>query len=70
MVDLDAVLAALRAGELGGAALDVLPHEPPQAVPVAPNLVLTPHAAYYSEAAQERAYRLAVARVRELLAGT
>ncbi len=35
--------------------------------PLAPNLVLTPHAAYYSEAAAERAYRLTVARVREIL---
>jgi D-3-phosphoglycerate dehydrogenase / 2-oxoglutarate reductase len=69
VVDLDAVLAALRSGKLAGAALDVLPHEPPPSVLVAPNLVLTPHAAYYSEAAEERAYRLAVARVRELLAG-
>jgi phosphoglycerate dehydrogenase-like enzyme len=35
--------------------------------PLAPNLVLTPHAAYYSEAAEERAVLLAVARVREIL---
>src|SRR5581483_11824064 len=69
VVDLEAVVAALRTGDLGGAALDVLPHEPPPAVPEAPNLVLTPHAAYYSEAAEARAYWLAVARVRELLAG-
>jgi D-3-phosphoglycerate dehydrogenase len=69
VVDLDRVLDALRSGRLGGAALDVLPDEPPPAPPVAPNLVLTPHAAYYSEAAEERAYRVAVARVRELLAG-
>lgn len=67
VVDVDALLEALRAGKLGGAALDVLPHEPPPLAPVAPNLVVTPHAAYYSEAASERAFRLAVARVRELL---
>jgi D-3-phosphoglycerate dehydrogenase / 2-oxoglutarate reductase len=67
VVDVDAVLAALRSGRLGGAALDVLPQEPPPAVPVAPNLILTPHAAYYSPAAEERAYRLCVARVREVL---
>ena len=35
---------------------------------LAPRLVLTPHAAWYSGAAEERSYRLAVARVRELLA--
>jgi D-3-phosphoglycerate dehydrogenase len=67
VVDIGAVLEALRAGRLGGAALDVLPHEPPPAAPLAPNLVLTPHAAYYSEAAEERSVKLAVARVREIL---
>jgi D-3-phosphoglycerate dehydrogenase / 2-oxoglutarate reductase len=67
VVDVGAVLVALRAGRLGGAALDVLPQEPPPVAPLAPNLVLTPHAAYYSEAAEERSVRLAVARVREIL---
>jgi phosphoglycerate dehydrogenase-like enzyme len=67
VVDVMAVLEALRAGRLGGAALDVLPQEPPIVAPLAPNLVLTPHAAYYSEAAEERAVILAVARVREIL---
>jgi D-3-phosphoglycerate dehydrogenase len=67
VVDVGAVLHALRAGHLGGAALDVLPQEPPPAAPLAPRLILTPHAAWYSEAAEERSYRLAVARVRELL---
>jgi D-3-phosphoglycerate dehydrogenase len=67
VVDVGAVLEALRAGRLGGAALDVLPQEPPPTAPIAPNLVLTPHAAYYSEAAEERAVHFAVARVREIL---
>jgi D-3-phosphoglycerate dehydrogenase len=67
VVDVGAVLEALRARRLGGAALDVLPQEPPPAAPLAPNLVLTPHAAYYSEAAEERSVKLAVARVREIL---
>jgi D-3-phosphoglycerate dehydrogenase / 2-oxoglutarate reductase len=67
VVDVGAVLGALRAGKLGGAALDVLPQEPPPAAPIAPNLVLTPHAAYYSEAASRRAFELAVARLRETL---
>jgi D-3-phosphoglycerate dehydrogenase len=67
VVDVGAVLEALRGGMLGGAALDVLPQEPPPMAPIAPNLVLTPHAAYYSEAATERAFRLAVARLREIL---
>jgi D-3-phosphoglycerate dehydrogenase len=67
VVDEGAVISALRAGRLGGAALDVLVREPPPLAPLAPNLIVTPHAAYYSEASAERAYRLAVARVREIL---
>jgi phosphoglycerate dehydrogenase-like enzyme len=67
VVDLDAVLAALRSGHLGGAALDVLPVEPPPARPEAPNLIVTPHAAYYSPESEERALRLCVERVREAL---
>jgi D-3-phosphoglycerate dehydrogenase / 2-oxoglutarate reductase len=67
VVDVGAVLEALHAGRLGGAALDVLAQEPPPAAPVARNLIGTPHAAYYSEASEERSYRLCVARVREIL---
>jgi D-3-phosphoglycerate dehydrogenase len=67
VVDVDALLEALRRGHLAGAALDVLPQEPPPVPPAAPNLIVTPHAAYYSEASEERALRLCVARVREAL---
>jgi D-3-phosphoglycerate dehydrogenase len=67
VLDLDAVLDALRAGRLAGAALDVLPIEPPPVRPVAPNLIVTPHAAYYSPESAERALRLCVERVREAL---
>ena len=67
VVELDAVLGALRSGHLGGAALDVLPVEPPPVVPVAPNLIVTPHAAYYSPESERRALELCVARVREAL---
>ena len=67
VVDVGAVLEALRRGHLGGAALDVLPQEPPPMAPIAPNLIVTPHAAYYSEASERRSYKLCVARVREVL---
>jgi D-3-phosphoglycerate dehydrogenase / 2-oxoglutarate reductase len=67
VVDLDALLDALRRGRLGGAALDVLPTEPPPMRPAAPNLIVTPHAAYYSPESEERAYRMCIARVREVL---
>jgi D-3-phosphoglycerate dehydrogenase len=69
VVDLDPVLEALRSGRLGGAALDVLPIEPPPVRPAAPNLIVTPHAAYYSPESKQRAFRLCVARVREALDG-
>ncbi|MBT6311752.1 MAG: hydroxyacid dehydrogenase [Alphaproteobacteria bacterium] len=48
LVDEVALAAALRAGQLGGAALDVLDGEPPDpASPIygAPNMLLTPHMA-------------------------
>jgi D-3-phosphoglycerate dehydrogenase len=67
VVDVGAVLEALRGGKLGGAALDVLPQEPPPTAPIAPNLIVTPHAAYYSEASEERSYRLCIARVHDVL---
>jgi phosphoglycerate dehydrogenase-like enzyme len=45
------VIAALESGRLEGAALDVLPHEPPPGndpLLSHPGLLLTPHAAFYS----------------------
>ena len=51
VANLDHVLAALDSGQLDGAALDVLPKEPPEADhPVLrhPRVLLTPHAAFYS----------------------
>jgi D-3-phosphoglycerate dehydrogenase len=67
VVDVAAVLIALREGRLGGAGLDVLPQEPPVAPPAAPTLIVTPHAAYYSEASEARSYAFCIARVREVL---
>ena len=51
VVAVDDVLAAVDSGRLDGAALDVLPKEPPEADhPILrhPRVLLTPHAAFYS----------------------
>jgi phosphoglycerate dehydrogenase-like enzyme len=55
VVEVDAVLERLDDGTLDGAALDVLPVEPVEANhPLArhPRVLLTPHAAFYSTAAE------------------
>lgn len=59
LVDYPALLAALRAGHLGGAGIDVLEVEPPVAGhPLLevdlPNLIVTPHVAWASRASMER----------------
>lgn len=59
LVDGEALAAALRAGTIGGAALDVLSVEPPPLghpllAPDIPNLILTPHTAWASREARQR----------------
>jgi D-3-phosphoglycerate dehydrogenase len=67
IVDLDALVAALRAGHLGGGALDVLREEPPAEAPSAPGLIVTPHAAWFSSEAERRARTDAIAELRDAL---
>lgn len=55
LVDLEALLWALEEGPLAGAALDVLPQEPPpKGHPILrhPRVLLSPHAAFFSEEAE------------------
>jgi D-3-phosphoglycerate dehydrogenase len=62
VVNVDDLLAALDSGRLDGAALDVLPVEPPAPdarVLKHPRLLLTPHSAFYSEVAAKELRRKA-----------
>jgi D-3-phosphoglycerate dehydrogenase / 2-oxoglutarate reductase len=55
LVDLDALLGALESGRLAGAALDVLPQEPPpkdHPLLTHPRALITPHVAWYSAEAE------------------
>lgn len=72
LVDTDALLEALESGHLAGAALDVLPVEPPTAehpVPRADTLIVTPHSGYHSPEAEAEMYRRAAEAVRDALEG-
>lgn len=72
LIDVDALRTALAEGRLGGAGLDVLEVEPPS--PGDPllhrdDVVITPHAAFYSEESLRELQRKAVEQVIEALAG-
>ena len=73
IVDVAALIAAIRHGEIAGAGIDVLPAEPPhpndeiavayrnlKAAGIADRLILTPHAAWRSPESQADCRRLAV----------
>ena len=70
IVEESAVIDALRAGALGGAALDVFEHEPLAANPAwadVPNLILTPHVAGVTVEANERVSEMIAHRVANAL---
>ena len=71
LVDLDAVLLALQEGHLAAAGLDVFDVEPldPSRIEGVPNLIVTPHMAYYSEEALAESQRKAATQVIKVLTG-
>jgi D-3-phosphoglycerate dehydrogenase len=69
LVDLDAVLEALQSGRLAGAALDVLPQEPPpkgHPLLTHPRALITPHVAWYSAEAEVELRRKAAQNIVDL----
>ncbi|MGH2345248.1 MAG: NAD(P)-dependent oxidoreductase, partial [Chloroflexota bacterium] len=72
-----ALLTALREGRLGGAALDVLEQEPPGDTPLfaaylrgeLPQVLISPHVAWYSEGSAMERKRKAAAEAGRLLRG-
>jgi glycerate dehydrogenase len=74
LVDGAALAAALKAGRLGGAGLDVLAREPPPADdplldPTVPNLLVTPHVAWAAREARQRCMDEIAANIREFRGG-
>lgn len=74
LVDLQALTDALKGGDLGGAAIDVLPQEPPvDGSPVLdasiPNLIVTPHIAWAAYEARQRAINELALNVEDFLRG-
>jgi glycerate dehydrogenase len=74
LVDLDALVDALKGGDLGGAAIDVLPNEPPTEgsvlfEPGIPNLLVTPHIAWAAFEARQRAVDELALNVEDFLRG-
>lgn len=72
VVDQDALIHALDAGKLGGAALDVLEQEPPRAdraILSRPNVLITPHSAAFTQEAFDELRRTALTDVLLVLRG-
>jgi glycerate dehydrogenase len=74
LIDVEALAQALRAKRIGGAAIDVLPQEPPRDgsplfAPDLPNLILTPHTAWAARESRQRALDEMAANIEDFLQG-
>jgi D-3-phosphoglycerate dehydrogenase / 2-oxoglutarate reductase len=71
IVDEQALARALDAGQLAGAALDVMPNEPPAGSPLLgrENVIITPHTSFYSEESLLELQRKAAEEVVAVLSG-
>lgn len=74
LIDSQALAAALRAGEIGGAGIDVLSSEPPPdraplLAPDIPNLIVTPHVAWAAKEARQRAFDQVTENIADFLRG-
>ncbi len=74
LIDSAALVEALRTGKIGGAAINVLPQEPPlDGNPLVdatiPNLILTPHIAWAAREARQRCLDEVAANIADFLKG-
>ncbi|HEZ1457104.1 D-2-hydroxyacid dehydrogenase [Neisseria meningitidis] len=74
LVDENALLAALKYGQIGGAGVDVLTEEPPRGGnPLLnarlPNLIVTPHTAWASREALDRLFDILLANIHAFVKG-
>ncbi|MEP3512757.1 MAG: NAD(P)-dependent oxidoreductase, partial [Lentilitoribacter sp.] len=65
LVDEDALVAALKRGQIGGAAVDVISQEPPRPnhpllMGAIPNLIVTPHTAWMANESRQRLFDIAM----------
>lgn len=74
LIDSSALVAALKAGNIGGAGIDVMEIEPPCGdepllEPGIPNLILTPHIAWTAKESRQRALDQVAENIADFLAG-